>query len=86
MNHHRKALLEAVGVMVAAALFLSPGTPRAGEEKVTPGAKSERPLFPRRPSVKGMNLKVSPNGRYFVDQDGNPSSTSATPAGCSSSA
>jgi hypothetical protein len=22
------------------------------------------------PSVKGMRLKVSPNGRYFVDQDG----------------
>ena len=24
------------------------------------------------PSVKGMRLKVSPNGRYFVDQDGKP--------------
>jgi hypothetical protein len=24
------------------------------------------------PSVKGLRLKVSPNGRYFVDQDGKP--------------
>jgi len=27
---------------------------------------------PAAPSVKGMRLKVSPNGRYFVDQDGKP--------------
>ncbi len=32
----------------------------------------EQPLFPTRDSVKGMKLKVSPNGRYFVDQDGKP--------------
>ena len=24
------------------------------------------------PSVKNLRLKVSPNGRYFVDQDGKP--------------
>jgi hypothetical protein len=29
-------------------------------------------LFPARHSVKGMKLRVSPNGRYFVDQDGKP--------------
>ena len=29
-------------------------------------------LFGRAKSVKGMVLKVSPNGRYFIDQDGKP--------------
>src|SRR5262245_50162217 len=72
MKRRRVFLLKGVGVAVAAALCLAPGMPHAGEQKATPGAKSERPLFPRRASVKGLKLKASPNGRYFVAQDGKP--------------
>jgi hypothetical protein len=35
-------------------------------------------------SVKEMKLKVSANGRHFVDQDGKPFSISGTRAGFSS--
>jgi hypothetical protein len=35
-------------------------------------AQSQPPLFGANRSVKGMKLKVSPNGRYFVDQEGKP--------------
>jgi hypothetical protein len=72
MKHRWGLLLDVVGLAVAAALLLSPGMPRAGEEKGTPGTKSEPPRGQGRPSVKGMKLKVSPNGRYFVDQDSKP--------------
>jgi hypothetical protein len=48
----------------ALALFLAgPATPPA------PGAL---PQAPSRHSVKDLRLKVSPNGRYFVSQDGKP--------------
>ena len=35
----------------------------------SPGPAASSEEGPRR-SVKGLNLKISPNGRYFVDQDG----------------
>jgi hypothetical protein len=50
------------GVLLILAVVL-PG--RADE-----GSKPEKQTAPR--SVKGLQLKVSANGRYFVDQDGKP--------------
>src|SRR5262245_58453585 len=35
-------------------------------------AAGDPPRESSRPSVKAPKLKVSPNGRYFVDQDGKP--------------
>src|SRR5262249_17232310 len=35
-------------------------------------ARPQSPRFDANRSVKGMRLKVSPNGHYFVDQDGKP--------------
>src|SRR5262245_29427641 len=72
MKPRRESLVGVVGVAVTAAVLIAPGIPRSCAQKAAAGAKSERPLFPRRPSVKGMKLKVSPSGRYFVDQDGKP--------------
>src|SRR5262249_13628891 len=35
-------------------------------------AAAEQPAFPPPRSVNGMKLKVSPNGRYFIDQNDKP--------------
>src|SRR5437879_3834645 len=35
-------------------------------------AERDKSRVDRPRSVKGMQLQVSPNGRYFVDQDGKP--------------
>src|SRR5437660_12534445 len=72
MGPRREFLRNVVGAVVAAAFFASAGVPSPDEKKPEPGAASAQPLFPRRPSVKGLKLKASPNGRYFVDQDGKP--------------
>ena len=52
----------AIGTAATLLLLVGGGSARAGER----GRRG------RAPSVKGMRLKVSPNGRYFVDQDGKP--------------
>jgi hypothetical protein len=76
MKDRREFLLEAVGATAAA--FTPPGVVWAGPgpkplpEGPKPGPAPGRPLFPPRRSVRGMRLKVSPNGRYFVDQGGTP--------------
>src|SRR6516165_5964497 len=59
---NRRQLKSALPAIVATALlFLMPGVSRSEEpDKAAPR------------SVKNMKLKVSKNGRYFVDQDGKP--------------
>jgi hypothetical protein len=52
----------AIGTAATLLLLVGGGSARAGSAGDGPAA----------PSVKGMRLKVSPNGRYFVDQDGKP--------------
>ena len=52
----------AIGTAATLLLLVGGGLARAGSGGDAPVA----------PSVKGMRLKVSPNGRYFVDQDGKP--------------
>jgi hypothetical protein len=59
-------------VAVATAIFILGGLLWAEQTKAPSVATPEQRLFPQRPSVKGMKLKVSPNGRYFVDADGKP--------------
>jgi hypothetical protein len=49
-----------LGIVILAALFMAHPSPR--------GLSQE----PARRSVKDLKLKASPNGRYFVDQDGKP--------------
>jgi hypothetical protein len=72
MKNRREFLLDAVGATAGAAGLLRGGVVRAGQKPTTPGAVSDPPLFPPARSVKGLKLKVSANGRYFVDQDGKP--------------
>ena len=52
----------AIGTAATLLLLVGGGSARAGSAGDGPAT----------PSVKGMRLKVSPNGRYFVDQDGKP--------------
>ena len=52
----------AIGMAAVLLLLVGGGPARAGNEGDTLVA----------PSVNDMRLKVSPNGRYFVDQDGKP--------------
>ena len=52
----------AIGTAATLLLLVGGGSARAGSAGDGPAA----------PSVKGLRLKVSPNGRYFVDQDGKP--------------
>jgi Protein of unknown function (DUF4038)/Putative collagen-binding domain of a collagenase len=67
MKNRREFLLNAMGA-VAGAAFIPPGIVWGDQKDKTP----EQPLFPPRPSVKGMKLKASPNGRYFVDHESKP--------------
>jgi hypothetical protein len=61
----RQSRLAALGlVLLAAATGILGADDRAATEDAPKNAT------PR--SVKGMKLKVSPNGRYFIDQDGKP--------------
>jgi hypothetical protein len=66
MKNRREFLLDAVTAAAGAAVCFSPGA------EVESCAAADDPLFSPRTSVKGMKLKVSPNGRYFVDQHGKP--------------
>src|SRR3954454_19331253 len=52
----------AIGTAATLLLLVGGGSARGGSAGDGPAA----------PSVKGMRLKVSPNGRYFVDQNGKP--------------
>jgi hypothetical protein len=66
MRNRREFLRSALG----AAVCLPAGL--AWEHLEARGATSEKPVLGPRSSVRGMKLKVSANGRYFVDQDGKP--------------
>jgi hypothetical protein len=54
--------------LLAWGLALPGGTP--ADSPMDPGPQAQS--YADAKSVKGMKLKVSPNGRYFVDQDGKP--------------
>jgi hypothetical protein len=75
---NRVFLLNAVSALAGTAVLISAGVvgatqkPKRLPEGRKPEPASERSLFPPPRSVKGMKLKVSPNGRYFVTQDGKP--------------
>jgi Protein of unknown function (DUF4038)/Putative collagen-binding domain of a collagenase len=68
MKNRREFLLSAVAATAGAAIGIPSGVGGAGQEPTN----LPEPLFPPPRSAKGMKLKVSPNGRYFVDQDGTP--------------
>jgi hypothetical protein len=72
MNRLRAFLLITVAATVVTALFPWPAMLPAAENKTPSKPTLDQPLFPIRPLAKGMKLKVSPNGRYFIDQDGQP--------------
>ena len=72
MKNRREFLLTTAGAAAGATVLISPEVVWTGQKETAPRATREQPLFPPRRSVKGMQLKVSPNGRYFVDQDDKP--------------
>jgi hypothetical protein len=65
MKDRREFLQDAVAA--AGAAFIPSSAARS-----EPGAAPEQPRPAPRRSVAGTRLKISPNGRYFVDQDGKP--------------
>src|SRR5713101_554051 len=78
MKKQPRHLLGVACATAAVALGISCWPTRTGIAQETPAlrsvseSQSQPPLFGSNRSVKGMQLKVSPNGRYFVDQDGKP--------------
>jgi hypothetical protein len=72
VKNRREFLLNAVRTAAGAAAFRSPSVVWAGPEETGFGATPEQSRFPPRPGVTGLKLKLSPNGRYFTDQDGKP--------------
>src|SRR5262245_14993849 len=70
MKNRRAFLRDAVAATAGAAV----GVPSAAARALTPvpGAPPDQPPFPPPRTAKGLRLKVSPNGRYFIDQDNKP--------------
>src|SRR5215510_10760165 len=69
---HRGLVVGILGVVAAVAVWASSELLRAEPTSPNASLTATQEVFPPRGSVKGMKLKVSANGRYFVDQDGKP--------------
>jgi hypothetical protein len=72
MKNRREFLITAAGAAAGAAAFIRPEVNWTGQKETTACATPAQPLVTPQHSVKEMKLKVSPNGRYFIDQHNKP--------------